>query len=424
MGHLTSRGWATKTPHITSAEAAAFRDRCQESHTAQWKADVTRWNTADGVNEVLYTDLPITGGRLVLDSSDPVRRQITLEIGGADAFEPLTPDDPLVPFGQWVVVSVRVDLADGSWSPWLKVFRGPIQTSTFERPSLMTAVEAADPAKTVQDHLHGSKLSYSRKKLANAINTMVNRSLPAELYDVEASELSQDTTVKNYASEAGQSRWECCNELAGKYSQEAFFDWRGDLIIRKDITDEDDDAWDPSEPGPDIGTVGNPPVQIRDGQGGNLVGITSTLTREGGVNIVVVNATALVNKRKKGHKHAQSKEITWTHHEYATGSVAYTDTFGRLPLVENATVHKLTPAVKAAKVRRAKKLLQRRRGLLRYLDIDVLPQYWAEPDDKCSVTWHGTTETHFLQRIEIDLAGGPMRVRTRTLAVKDPGDLG
>lgn len=421
MGKLKSRGWAARSPVMDPDDAAAFIQRCQESHTAQWKVDVHRWQA--GENVLLARNVPVVDGTLTLDSSDPIRRQVSLTMGVGDEWVPYDKDSPLVPFGQFVHLFVRIDKRGGGWFPWLKLFEGPIQSNVFERPSLINTVEAADASQVVDDFLYLKRRAYAKGRTLKAVlKEIVDDALPGALYGVEASDASETTELpKAFHVEAGQSRLEAANELAGKHDQEVFFDGLGNLIIRRDLTDEDDDDWNPSEPGPDIGTVTSPVCIFRDGTGGNLLALTSTLAREGAVNRVQINRTAVVNRRKTGDAHATEKELWYSASAQAAGTVAYGDSFGRLPLVETESVPKLTDQVKANADHRARRLLQRRRGLLKFYDAEVLPQYWAEPDDKVRVISEGAEEHHYIQRVELPLDGGPMRVRTRTLSVTDPG---
>ena len=62
-------------------------------------------------------DIPIVGGTLVMDSSDQVRRRLTLEIGAGAELEPRTWQDPLVPFGQFIILWCSIDRADGTLFP-------------------------------------------------------------------------------------------------------------------------------------------------------------------------------------------------------------------------------------------------------------------------------------------------------------------
>lgn len=179
------------------------------------------------------------------------------------------------------------------------------------------------------------------------------------------------------------------------------------MCIRKDVTDEDDDSWDPAEPGPDIGTVSNPTCRFKDQEGGNLLGYTATLTREGAINGVITTVTL---KEKEGDSN-RTPLVT-----ISSGPMVWGDRFGRMPLVESRTFTQKTTDLHDRMETRGRKLLRRRGGMLRFIDFDALPQYWAEVDDKVSITINGKTENHFLSSVEYDLTGGPMRCRTRTVA--------
>lgn len=429
MGHLRSRGWAGKGNLITPEEATTFSNRCQESHSVRWRAQVTRWTGQH--NEVLESSVPLTGGSLVIDSSDPVRRKLTLNVGGGEEWVPRTSNSSLVPFGQWVSLYVSIDYPDGSWSPELQMFTGPIITHVFERPSLITTLECADASSAVDQYLHRTKTSYAHRSLRRAITQMVSAALPEALYNVEASASSGTARVRSFVADAGQGRWDAATVLTNRHGHEAFFDWNSDLIVRRDITDDDDDDWDPQAVGPDIGSVTYPVVSLKEGNNGNLIGLTASLTRETGANGVQVNIFGLVRNRHRKRDKCTGKWIGPARVEghwsvfvpQRTGPVAWGDRFGYQPIVLTKNVHVITAEVKADATREARALLHRRRGLVRYLDVDALPQYWLEADDKVRAVFGGGIENHFAQRVEFDLAGGPMKVRTRQLSVTDPGDL-
>jgi len=409
MGHLTKRGWSTKTPTITTADALEFKDRCRESHTARWSADVTRWDGSDEVT--LATDIPITGGRLTLDAGDQIRRQLTITVGGGDEWEATAANDPLPPWGQRIHLYVQIDRAGGGWFPRLKMFTGPIRENVFERPSLITTLTCADPGSTLHEYLHVRRKGYGGQTLVDAIDAMIDAALPSGLYDVEASAGAVDVDVKTFVADAGQSRLEAANEVAGKWGYEVFFDWAGDAVIRRDLTDDDDATWDPSEAGPDIGDVARPVAVFADMEHGNLVGTTVSLSREGSVNGVAVNLDAL---RKP--KDDPDTPLHWNHLETAGGSIAWGDVFGRIPLVETKDVDKITDPLTDRQTQRARKLLKRRRGMVQFVDFDAIPSYWVEPDDRVTVSINGAAPAnYYLERIEFDLTGDAMRCRTRVL---------
>jgi hypothetical protein len=246
-----------------------------------------------------------------MDSSDPIRRQATLECGVGEEWFPEDKDSPLVPFGQWVTLKVRIDRRDGGWFPWFKLMEGPIQSNVFERPSLITTIEVTDASQTVDDFLYLKRKAYAKGRTLKAVvKEIVDDALPGALYGVQASDQATNTELgKAFHVDAGESRWEAALEVLGKHGQECFFDALGNLIIRKDLTDEEDATWDSSEPGPDIGTVTDPVAIFKDGTRGNIVGTTSSITREGAVNGVQVNLSAVVNRRRKGASGPASKEL-------------------------------------------------------------------------------------------------------------------
>lgn len=421
MGHIRSRGWDVKDEHISPAQADEFRDRAQMSHTARWVADVTRFRHTGGSGEIitLAEDIPITGGTLTLDSSDPTRRRLSLTVAGGTDWDSgesgwgdtdWEPDDaaaPLTPFGQWLTLFVVVDKIGGGHFPRFQVFTGPIRSNVWERPSQIMTVECTDPSQTVADYLHLRRRTYKDKTVKQIVSTLVNDALPGALYNVDANARSETATIKRYTAEAGEPRWDTCLEVAGRHNLEPFFDCWGDVCIRKDITDEDDNAWDPGEPGNDIGTVANPVCRFRDQEGGNLLGMTATLTREGAINGVITTVTL---KEKEGDSNRTPLV------KINSGPMVWGDRFGRMPLVESRTFTQRTSDLHDRMETRGRKLLRRRGGMLRFIDFDALPQYWAEPDDKVSITINGKTENHYLSSVEFDLTGGPMRCTTRTVA--------
>jgi hypothetical protein len=457
-------------PGFDAGTAQDMIVRCSQPHTMEWKANVLRGT------DMLAQDIPIIGGNLTLDSSDPVRRHLTLEVGGGEEWAPRDQNSPLVPFGQRVNLWCRVDQPGTGWFPWLKMGEYHILTHTFERPSYITTVECVDMAGAVDEYLIRAKRSFVDQTVATAITDLVNDAVPGYVYSVDASDAAgdPDRALKNYVADAGTSRWEACTEIAQRRSQEVFFNADGNLVIRHDVTDDDDDTVPAN--GPDIGTVSNPVAVITDGDQGNLIGLTATLSREGGCNGVQINLHSTVPKkvRKKINREplpplpadatpeeivARAVEIErraaegpwrieWedapiykgVFEQQTGGPVAWGGLFGHLPIVIERDVKDLKKwsnggeetwsHLQADAHRDARRILHRRRGVTRYLDMHVLPLPWLEPDDKIRVRWHEfdddsdarlTHEAHFVQRVEFDLAGGPMVVRTRSLNTTDPG---
>jgi hypothetical protein len=426
--------------------------RANGPHTVRWKANVYRGS------ELLAEDIPLVGGRLVLDSSDPIRRHLTLEIGGGEAWLPTSSTSPLVPFGQRVTLWVRIDRDDGSWFPWLKMGEYQIVTHTFERPSLITTIECQDMSGAVDEYLLLGKRSFVGETLHDAITALCEEAVPGYIFAVNSSDYAKDEAkaIKHYVGDAGQSRWDAATEIATNRGHECFFDWNGDLVLRHDVTDDNDESI--PGVGPDIGTVTNPIAAITDGTNGNMIGLTASVSREGACNGVRINLHSTVPRkvRKKADRDSgvsgsscgsgeHSSTASWEDapiykgilEKQESGPVAWGGLFGHIPIVIERNVKDLkhwssggaeTWSDEQADAHQdAKRMLHRRRGVTRYLDMHTLPLYWLEPDDKVSVRWHelsgaAVTEAHYVQRIELDLeAGRPMVVRTRQLSVTDPG---
>ena len=454
MARLTDRGFSAE-------DAAEFEARSSQPHTLEWLANIYRWQ--GGVEVQLYTDLPIVGGTLSLDSSDPIRRHLTLEVGTVGELVPDQASDPLAPFGQVVKLWCRIDRSDGTWLPWLKQGEYPIVSTTSEWPSLIQTIECADYAFVVDQYIYEKKKSYNKQTVRNAIKEITEEALPDKVFTIHAIEAASNTKCEPHTvSEAGTSRWEMAMAIAASRGMETFYDSEGNLVIRRALTNDDNETLSGADGEPDIGTVSNPVAVIEDGPGGNLVALTTAVTREGAINGVVINLHETISQtlaaRKKREAESGDKEddpddttedgekvdpddtddddelqpipnpkagdprVNVQIQAHATGSIAWGDRFGRAPIVIEKNVKRINNSNVNAQKKRAKRLLHRRGGVIRSVDIDAVGLYWLEPDDKVRVKYAGRTEAHYVASIELDLSGeSPARIRTRSLNVTDPG---
>lgn len=385
-----------------AGDAVTFASRANDAHHFKIKADVYSMKPGD----LLAADIPIVGGKLTMDSSNPTRRELRLEVAGEE-YIPRDASSLLAPIGRRILLYVSIDRLDGSWLPWLKLGEFPIITTVVERPATKVTIDCGDYSTIVDEYLMLNGRSFKGVTLKDAIVDLVQSALPDRVFGVHASSHATTSKFQNYVADPGKGRWATCLEMADKKGQETFFDYNGDLVIRYDRTVDDENVI--AGTGPDIGTVSDPVAVLSEGQTGNIVALTSSLSRRGAANGVRFILTAPDGKWK------YFTSIT-------SGLVAWGDSFGRLPIVQTFNVNKITQEKKNDYTQRAQNLLRRRRGLVRYLDMDVTPIYWLEPDDTVQITWAGATEYHYVSRVEMDLSGRrPMRVRTRQLAVDDPG---
>jgi hypothetical protein len=301
----------------------------------------------------------------------------------------------------------------------LKQGEYPIQTTTSEWPSMLQTVECADWSVVVDDFLHTKKKAYNKLTIKAAVQQLTEAALPDKVFSIHADADALVTKVEpNSVAEAGSSRWETAVAVAQARRFEAFFDSRGNLVIRKDVTQENNEAIPGI--GPDIGTVSNPVAVIRDGGGGNLVAVTVSATREGGCNGVFINLheTASQDLRRKGRPVSGDKRVNVAVSALGTGPITWGDKYGRQPMVIEKAVKVITDDVVAHQQRRAQRLLHRRGGVVRSLDLDAVGLYWLEPDDKVRVQYDGRAEAHYVQSVQFDLEGQkPARIRTRDCQV-------
>jgi hypothetical protein len=467
VARLTDRG-------LTEDEAAAWMERANGSHTLRWTADVFRW--VDGEEVAVYDDLPIIGGTLSMDGSDPIRRQATLEVGSGGELVPDDPDDPLAPFGQKIRLWLRIDAADGTWLPRLRMGEFVIVTTTSEWPSLVQTVECSDYSYLADTYLWETKRSWNQRTVREAVEQIIEEAIPDQVFTVNSPGDAHDVKIEPHTNaEAGTSRWETIQAICQARGYDCFFSASGNLIIRHDVTNNSNDVETIPGEGPDIGTVSNPVAVIKDGPGGNLVALTVAVTREGAVNGVFINVHETIAQRVAQRKvAADGPDDTTADPDYdpdwddvlrgdapppevaepanpdldhgdpevpkipnpkagdprvnvavkalAVGSIKWGDRFGRQNIVLERNVKRINDNVVNAQIHRAKRLLHRRGGVIRSVDLDAVGLYWLEPDDKVRVKYDGRTEAHYVASIELDLTGAdPTRVRTRSINTMDPG---
>lgn len=394
--------------NFDGASAAAFQARSRHPFTAQWRFNVRKWTQSQDLD--LYQDLPVTGGTLTMDSSADVRRTLVIDVADSD----LTPADEssiLVPFGQRIIAWVRIDLPDGTWSPWLAMGEYPIVEVVVERPAGIVTVRCEDFSAIINEYLFLNPRSFKGMSVYDVAKNLAESALPNNLFTIHADDRARTRKFVNFTADPAARRWDTLLEGARRKGCEAFFDSDGNLVVRKDRTDDDEDTIPGA--GPDIGQVSNPVATIDDGTQGVIIALTGTVSRRGGVNGVRYN---LQNPSAGGSDDIDYKAEALQ----LDGPVAWGNEFGHLPLVSNESVGRITTSLKAQWDEKAKAMLRRRRGVVRYLDLDCHPQYWVEPDDIVQVAWGGREEFHYAQAVTFDVSGRrPMRLRTRQLSVTE-----
>jgi hypothetical protein len=258
---------------------------------------------------------------------------------------------------------------------------------------------------------------------------MVSAAVPEKAWDLGQFDEGKNIEVKNFVADSGVGRWQAATELAATKGLETFFDSAGNLQIRHAVTNDNDNVVPGS--GPDIGTVTNPVAVIAEGI--NMVAMTSTLTRDGGCNHVRFNLSGTVTRRAKKQTKKpgiETVEKKWKAAEpvdstTTSGAVAFGSAFGKLPIVIDKNLHSVGAngsQEQRQQQQAAAALRQRRLGLIKYIDLDMVGGYQLEPDDKVKLKFGGHEEDHYVQSVTWSLRGdSATRIRTRQISVTDPG---
>ena len=412
---------------------AAEKARCLASHTRETLIRSYRWNPGASEPTLMtvtlpggrvLSSIPITEGTLTVDSTDPTRRKLQITVPG-EIWQPTDEDHPLAPFGQHLVVWVRIDKPDGSFYDWRKLGEFPIVSHELTQPDGSSVVTAADWSSRVEEFAYTAKHSWAEESRVTAIKTAVDEALP-RVYTVHSS-ANANLTVGEEAGQvsSGTGRWSFVQAICDASGLEAFFDRYGDLVIRNAIVDVDETL---PGVGPDVGTVSNPVATLAQGQGGSITGLKIVTTREGGCNGIILTITPTASPPKKGKYNKAQYEPATLLRKWDRGPAAWSDVFGRITVQREKRVARRTQQATLDAQRWADGLLTRRRGVIRRLEIDALPMWWLEPDDRIQVKWkqrmpNGSEltfdEAHYVEAIEFPLTpdGGPMRVRTRQVTV-------
>ncbi len=212
-------------------------------HRVTLRADVSK------AGKRLFSDLPVTGGQIVVDAADRTisRRQCTLEIAprlrtgtytDVPAL-PLTPADPLAHYGQevsvrhgliypngvteWVPVGVfRIDDVDGSL-----IDDGPVTVRGSSREA------------DLEDDRFGNPLTVRNASAVQAITELIRHTLPdAEVVPAT----SRDRRVPRTIFE--RDRWDAIKTLAAGIGAVVFVDAAGRFVIRDAPTLNTPPVWD------------------------------------------------------------------------------------------------------------------------------------------------------------------------------------
>lgn len=327
--------------------------------------------TTSGTTEVL----PHTGGEVVVDRGQAVRRSCTVQIDDVSLI-PTTAADKLTVYGAQLLIYRGLEHDDG--------LREMVPVGVFRID------EVAGDLDVGPVEIHGSGVeSYvvddqftSPRRLASAtsavagIASLIQETLPAAVVTSQVT----DSSVGNRTWDREDDRWEACRELATAIGAEVYADADGQFTI-KTLPDVSADTvvW-----------------EVAAGESGALISAVRGMSRDGTYNSV----TAFGENTEDN-----TAPVSATVEDTDPTSPTYVGTFGRVTRFYSSptltTVNACTSAATAILRDRAKPNAT--------CDLTALPNPALEPGDVIRAVYaNGFRELHQIHSLRIDLGTAAM----------------
>lgn len=314
--------------------------------------------------------LPITGGDLSGDRTSSVRRtcRVTAPADTVPVLEQL-------PFGSYLDVRRGIRYGDGT-EELIRIGLLRIDGTVATTPDGEATLTASDRMAQVADEKLLAPYDANGKHPTDAAVELVQQVFPTIPYTVATSPSTEPALV-DVAYD--RDRNSAVGELAAAVGAEAYFDADGGFVIT---------------PIPDP-TLSAPVWQIDVGQNGVLTAHSNALDRAGVYNGVLV----------RGQADSSTPPITvLVTDDNPLSQTLWGGPFGKVPLILDSQA--VQTEEQATAVGQAE--LARRLGLVRTLNLTVVPNPALEPGDVVDVAFlDGTVERHVLDtvRIPLDVAG-------------------
>ena len=341
--------------------------------------------------------VPILGGQVTLDATSPVRRRLALTVPpriptGHYTDVPALPRDPgdlLAAFGQEITVTWGLVYADGTteWLP-VGVFRVDGSAGTLRDDQPVTIQGVSREAWVIDDEFVAPR-TLSSPSAQSLIGQLIHETLPSVEVVVSA---TRDARVPTFTTTT--DRWGTITMLAESIGAVVYADASGRFVVA--------DA---------PRTDGTPVWTVRAGAGGVLVSASTSTSREGVYNAVVVRGES------PSGDFAPLQGVVYD--DDPTSPTRYGDphdgAWGRRPRFE--TYPNVADLTQAHAIGRG--LLAQSTGAAQMLDASSVPNPALEGGDLIHVIPDeldpaGTVRAHVVDGWTLDLvAGGAFPIRTR-----------
>lgn len=338
-------------------------------------------------------DLPILDGSVTIDRTADQRRRLDLTIApkypaghefeGEDVY-PATTSGAVNVYGTEVKVYRGIEFAGGAAEyAALGVFR--VEDAQRDLPGGAVQITGWDRSKQVADERFLKPRKCSAQDATTLIQTLISEVYPAATF---ADSTGDSTNIPKHVVD--RDRWAECQRLAQVIGAEVFPDADGGWVIQ--------DVPDPAS--------ASPVWAVDAGEGGVLVSISDSVTREGAPSVVVA-----IGESKDGNQAPVHSVLPHGYDDDATSPTYYLGSYGTVPRFYSSP-HIKTQA-QANRVADAQ--LADHVGVTRSISFQAVPNPALEAGDAVTVTRpDGTSEIHLLDVVTISLGpGGAMSAETR-----------
>lgn len=346
---------------------------------------------------VLYSGIPVIDGSITVDGNAPCRRTLSLTVPprlstGTYTDRPALPDSPghpLAAHGQELHISYGVVFTDDSIE-WIRVgvFRVDDADGSITEGQAVQISARSREAFIIDDRFLAPR-TVSGPSTVALIDQLVHESLPQ--VEVVAS-ASRDARVPT--TTYSEDRWGAITSLAETIGAVVYADPWGRIVIADAPT-----------------TTGEPAWTVKGGDGGVLVHASSSSSRAGVSNAVVVRGESPSGDSPPSYAVAYDDDPT----SPTRWGDPHAGAFGRVPRIEsypNVTSH-------AQALTTARGLLAQSVGAASKLEASSVPNPALEPGDLIHVIPDptdpgGSVRAHVVDGYTLSLrAGGAFPIRTR-----------
>lgn len=319
----------------------------------------------------IQKNLPVAGGSVTVDGTSQVRRAATITIADPTLW-PANPLDMLSPLGSELSIEYGI-VIPGLPTEWIPLIRGGIskaaRTIPVDSSGGVTLSIVDRSARVAEDRLLAPmQVGGGSTTVVQAITTLVQDAFPA----VVVVDLTGSSAIAPVL-DIDKDRWAAVEQLADSIAAEAFFDQRGQLVVRPQPTLADPTVW-----------------VVATGDGGVMVKRSDQQTRD-----LVYNAVVASGARTDG-----TPPVTVT----VTDSDPSSPTYWGGPFGKKARFYAsplLLTTLQATSAGQA--LLERVKGMQASVDLEALCNPGLEAGDVVLVKGARTREAHILDKFTVPL---------------------